>query len=254
VGFNPMDADRQSKSGIRIVPFLLVIAVCLIAGILLGSFTGGNLPSPAKTKNPPLTLVFLGYDSIQAPSALESVWVLSLDGNGRADFEGISPAVVVTTTQGQPAVLEDFLADPLDAPSRMYQLALIPQPSTSVAFDRQAFSILVNRLGGVPIDGKYLRGQDLSDFLSAEAADPLAALRAQWRVVKSLFASGPCLSESTLAGLQPDHLLSNLPPNLIVAECTKRGPYLQGNVQFRILDDVIPWTMPDGRIGLLPNG
>jgi hypothetical protein len=248
-----MNADRPSKSGIRIVPFLLVIAACLIAGILLGSITGGNLASPAQTKNPPLTLVFLGYDSIRTPTALEAVWVLSLDGNGGADFEGISPAVVVTTTQGQPAVLRDFLADPLDAPSRMFQLSLLPQPSTAVAFDRQAFSILVNRLGGVPIDGKYLRGQDLTDLLSENAADPLSALRTQWRIVKSLFASGPCLSESALAGLQPDHLLSNLPPNLLVAECKKRGPYLQGAVRFRILEDVTPWTMPDGSIGLLPN-
>jgi len=249
-----MAADSKPKSGIRIVPFLLVIAACLIAGILLGSFTGGNLPSPAQTKNPPLNLVFLGYDSIQTPSALESVWVLTLDGNGNADFHGISPAVVVVTTQGQPAVLRDFLADPLDAPSRMYQIPLIPQPSTSVAYDRQAFSILANRLGGVPIDGKYLRGQDLSNFLSANAADPLGALRAQLRVVKSLFSSGPCLSESALSGLQPDHLLSSLPPDLIAAECKKRGPYLQGTVQFQILDDVTPWTMPDGTIGLLPNG
>ena len=254
MGFESMESEKQSKSGIRIIPFLLVIGACLIAGILLGSFTGGNLPSPAQTKNPPLTLVFLGYDSIQTPTVLESVWVLSLDGNGNAEFEGISPAVVITTTQGQPAVLRDFLADPLDAPSRMYQLSLLPQPSTSVAFDRQGFSILVNRLGGVPIDGRYLRGQDLSNLLSENAADPLAALRTQLRVVKSLFGSGPCLSESALSGLQPDHLLSSLPPDLLVAECKKRGPYLQGAVQFNIMDDVVPWTMPDGSTGLLPNG
>ncbi len=249
-----MEADTQPKSGIRILPFLLVIGACLIAGILLGSFTGGRLPSMAQTKNPPLTLVFLGYDSIQTPTALESIWVLSLDGNGNADFKGISPAMVITTTQGQPAVLRDFLADPLDAPSRMYQLALLPQPSTSVAFDRQAFLVLVNRLGGVPIDGRYLRGQDLSNFLSGNAADPLEGLRTQLRVVKSLFASGPCLSELALSGLQPDHLLSSLPPDLLVAECKQRGPYLQGAVQFHIQDDVIPWSLPDGSIGLLPSG
>ena len=249
-----MEADRQSHSGIRIIPFLLVIAVCLAAGILLGSITGGGLASPAPTKNPPLTLVFLGYDSIQSPTALESVWVLSLDGTGKADFDGISPAVIITTSQGQPAVLRDFLADPLDAPSRLYQVALIPQPATSVSFDRQGFTTLVNRLGGVPIDGKYLRGPDLSNLLLANATDPLAELRTQLQVVKSLFASGPCLSVSALSGLQPDHLLSSLPPDLISAECQKRGPYLQGSVQFRILDDVLPWTMPDGSTGLLPNG
>jgi hypothetical protein len=248
-----MDADRKSKTGIRIIPFLLVIAVCLIAGILLGSITGGNRTSPAQTKNPPLTLVFLGYDSIRAPVTLEAVWVLSLDGNGGADFKGISPAIIVTTGQGQPAVLRDFLADPLDAPSRMYELSLIPQPSTAVTFDRQAFSTLVNRLGGVPIDGKYVRGPELLDFLSQDTADPLAGLRAQLRVVKSLFGSGPCLSESALAGLQPDHMISSLPADLLVTECKKRGPYLQGSVRFNILDDVIPWTMPDGSIGLLPN-
>ncbi len=83
---------------------------------------------------------------------------------------------------------------------------------------------------------------------------PLAALRTQLRVTEVAFASGPCLSESALSGLQPEHLLSSLPPELIVAECQKRGPYLQGALQFHILDDVLPWTMPDGSTGLLPNG
>jgi hypothetical protein len=253
VGFEPIETSGQPKSGIRIVPFLLVIAACLIAGILLGSFTGGNLPSSAPTKNPPIRLVFLGYDSLQAPAALDSIWVLTLDGNGTADFWGISPAVVITTVEGKPVVLRDFLSDPIDAPTRMYQIPLIPQPVTAALFDRQAFSTMVNRLGGVPIDGKYLRGQDLSNLLSENASDPLTTLRIQLRVVKGLFSSGPCLSESALSGLLPEHLRSNLPPDLLVAECKKRGPYLQGSVQFRILDDVIPWQLPDGSIGLLPN-
>lgn len=254
MGFDTIEASGQSKPGVRIIPFLLVIAVCLLAGILLGSITGGSLPSSAPTKNPPIRLVFLAYESLQAPAALDAIWVLTLDGNGKADFWGISPAVVVTTTREQPVVLREFLSDPLDASSRTYQLPLFPQPFTSVALDRQAFLTIVNRLGGVPIDGKYLRGQDLSNLLLGDASDPLATLRIQLRVVQSLFASGPCLSESAFSGLQPEHLRSNLPPDLLVAECKKRGPYLEDSTQFRILDDVIPWQLPDGSIGLLPNG
>lgn len=246
------DMERNRKTGSRVIPFLLVIAVCLVAGIALGSWTGGKTTTSAEPKQAPLTLVYLGYDTFQAPAALHSIWILTLDGNGGSEFLGISPALVITTAVGQPAVLREFLADPFGASARLPQIRYIPQPSIVVAFDRQGFSTMVNRTGGVPIDGNYLREEDLRAFLESGGPDPIALLRQQLRVVKSMFAAGPCPGESSLAGLNPEHLLSTLAPDSLVAECRNRGPYLQGSVIFRIMDDAIPWQLPDGSIGLLP--
>ncbi len=247
-----VEMEREKKSGSRIIPFLLVIAVCLVAGIALGSWTGGKTASSAEPKQAPLVLVYLGYDTFQAPAPLRAVWILSLDGDGGAEFFGISPALVITTTMGQAAVLREFLSDPSGAPSRMEQIPVIPRPALVVEIDQQGFSTIVNRTGGVPIEGNYLRGQDLFAFLAQGDPDPLANLRQQLRIVKSMFSAGPCPSESSLAGLQPEHYLSSLSPDLLVAECRRRGPFLQGTVTFRIMDNVIPWQLPDGTTGLLP--
>jgi hypothetical protein len=239
------------KTGNRIIPFLLVVAVCLATGMLLGWLTGGRSAPPSEPKQAPLRLVFLGYPTLQAPAPPKAVWILSLDGSGGAEFTGISPALVVTTRLGQPAVLRDFLADPAGAPARVPQLDLFPQTAVVVEFDLQGFIVVVNRSGGVPIDGEYLDGQELAALLTGGDPDPVADLRLQLRVVRSMFAAGPCLSDSALAGLQPDHYLSTLSPSQLAAECRDRGPYLQGAVTFRIMDDVIPWQLPDGSVGLL---
>jgi hypothetical protein len=246
-----VELDREKKSGSRILPFLLVVAVCLAAGIALGSWTGGKTASPAEPKQAPLALVYLGYDSFDAPAPLRSVWILTLDGEGGAEFLGVSPALVFTTTLGQAAVLHEFLADPSGAPSRAGQVPVIPSSAQVVEIDRQGFATIVNRTGGVPIEGRYLRGEDLFAFLAQGDPDPLEGLRRQLRIVKSMFSAGPCPGESALAGLAPDHYLSTLSPELLVAECRRRGPYLQDAVTFRIMDDVIPWQLPDGSIGLL---
>jgi hypothetical protein len=246
-----VETGSEKKSGSRIIPFLLVIAVCLASGIGLGALTGGRSPAQPESKPAPIRFVFLGYDSFQPPAVLKAIWILSLDGNGRAEFLGISPALTVTTSLGQAAVLREFLSDPSGAPGRTPQIPAIPQPSTVVEIDVLGFSTAVNRSGGVLIDGGYLGSRDLEELLARSGPDPLAVLRQQLRIVKSMFSVGPCLSESSLAGLHPEHYLSSLTPDLLVAECRKRGPYLQGSVSFRIMDDVIPWQLPDGSIGLL---
>jgi hypothetical protein len=251
VDLDAVDMEREKKSGNRVIPFLLVVAVCLATGIILGGLTGGKTASSSEPKQAPLTLIYLGYDAFQAPAGLRSIWILSLDGNGGAEFSGISPALVVTTDLGQPVVLRDFLSDPAGAPARVLQIGVLAQPATVVAFDSLGFSTAVNRAGGVPIDGNYLRGADLISLLAQSGSDPLVTLSLQLRIVRSMFAAGPCPSESALAGLSPEHYLSSLTPDLLVAECRKRGPYLEGSIGFRIMKDVIPWQLPDGSIGLL---
>jgi hypothetical protein len=252
VDYDAADTERSGNPGGRIIPFLLVIAACLVAGILLGSWTGGKTAAPAGPKKAPLTLIYLGYENFRTPAVLASIWVLRLDGDGNAEFEGVSPAMVTTTTIGQAAVLREFLSDPLGAPARIPQIPQLPAVATVVEIDRQGFLTAVNRSGGVSIEGNYLRGGDLQAFLEQGFPDPIAVLRQQLRMMKSMFAAGPCPSESTLAGLQPEHYLSVLAPEALVAECRSRGPYLQDSISFRIMDAVIPWQLPDGSIGLLP--
>jgi hypothetical protein len=251
VDYDAVETGSDKKSGGRIIPFLLVIAVCLAAGIGLGALTGGTTSAPSESKQAPIHLVFLGYESFQTPAVLKAIWILSLDGNGKAEFLGLSPALTVTTALGQAAVLREFLSDPSGAPGRAPQIPVIPQPSTVVEIDSLGFSTAVNRTGKVPIDGDYLGSRELLALMAQGEPDPLAVLRQQLRVVKSMFSAGPCPSESSLVGLNPEHYLSSLTPDLLVAECRKRGPYLQGSVSFRIMDDVVPWQLPDGSIGLL---
>jgi hypothetical protein len=238
----------------RMIPFLIVVGICLAAGILLGSLAGNGLASRSSGNQPPIYFALLGYDNLQTPEQLQSVWILTLDGNGHAAYQGISPVTVIFLPGGQVAVLQKFLANPLEAPSLLYQIDRIPKPATVVEYDRQGFATIINRMGGVRIEGQLLRGQDVLNLLDASASDPLARLRLESSLVSALFGtSGPCLSESALAGLHPDHLLSNYPPDMLISECTKRGPYLSGSISVDILDHVMPMELPDGGIGLLPN-
>jgi hypothetical protein len=176
-----------------------------------------------------------------------------LDGKQNADFLGVSPATVFITVSGQAAVLRDYLADPMGAPARLTQISLFPQPALTIQFDQRAVSTIVNRLGGIWIDKQFLQGQETLYWLLESGPDPLEALRRQEKVMESVFTAGPCLSESILTGLYPDHLVSPLLPETLVGECVQRGPFLKGNLRFRIMDNVIPWEMPDGSTGLLPQ-
>jgi hypothetical protein len=245
---------KDSRSGIRIIPFLLVILICLAAGLLLGTFAGDSLSSDSpSSQHTPIVLVLLGYDTLQSPAAIRAIWILTLDGRGNADFWGISPAMVLVTIDEQAVVLRDYLADPKGAPARLTRISLFPQPAIAAQFDRKALFTIINRLGGIWIEEHFFHGQETIDWLSASGSDPLETLRRQEKVMRSVFAAGPCLSESVLGGLYPDHFVSTLLPETLVGECVQRGPYLKGNVKFRIMDKVIPWELPDGSTGLLPE-
>jgi hypothetical protein len=237
----------------RVIPFLLVVGVCLAAGLLLGSVAGGIFLPQAAAGQPSTSFTLLGYDSLQPPTTLRAIWVVVLDGEGKAEYMGISPATVILTTDGQAAVLRDFLADPAGAPARLFQVGKIPEPSTAVEFDRQGFIMIVNRMGGIRMEGRTYRGQEILSLLEMEI-DPMEQLRLQSRIITALFGvTGPCPSEAALAGLHPAHLLSNYPPEMLIAECTKRGPYLSGSVTVDILDDVMPLDLPDGSRGYWPK-
>jgi hypothetical protein len=238
----------------RVVPFLVVVGGCLLAGILLGILAGGKFTTPASPSPPPAVFVFLGYDNLKQPRSLEAVWVLQLDGRGRAAYLGISPATILPLENGQPVVLRDYLADPSGAPARLYKIPRIAQPSTTVAFDEQGLAAIINRSGGLALDGKTYRGQEVVTKLSA-LADPLDGLRLQARVAKALFtAAGPCLGEAALAGLSPDHLITNIPAEMLIAECVSRGPYRTADIKVQALEEVMRMILPDGKTGLVPTG
>lgn len=252
----PSDSSGEeivSSPRSRILPFLLVVGGCLAAGLLLGSLAGGGFLPQAESGQPSAAFILLGYDSLQPPTTLRAIWVLVLDGKGNAEYLGISPATVVLTQDGQAAVLRDYFADPAATPARLFQVSLIPKPSTAVEFDRQGFLMMVNRMGGMRLEGRAYRGQEILSLLDLEI-EPMEQLRMQSRIVQALFGTmGPCPGESVLAGLHPSHLLSNYPPDMLIAECVKRGPYLSNSVTIDILDDVMPLDLPDGSKGFWPN-
>jgi hypothetical protein len=243
--------DHAGRRGGRVLPFLLVVGVCLVAGIWLGSLAGGGFAS-VRAGEPSAAFVFLGYDDLQTPHALDAIWILTLDGKGHAAYSGISPATVILSKDGQASVLRELLSDPRAAPARLYQVERIPNPATAVEFDRQALAMIISRMGGIRIDGRPLRGPDAMQLLESET-DPVGQLRLQAKVVSSLFGvNGPCLGDAALIGLDPDHLVSSMPTDMLVAECAKRGPYLEGSVVVGLLDKVERLDLPDGSVGLWP--
>lgn len=249
-----LDSHREGHGGTRggrVLPFLLVVGVCLVAGIWLGSLAGGGFAS-VRAGEPSSAFVFLGYDNLKTPHALAAIWILTLDGKGHASYTGISPATVILSKDGQAAVLRELLSDPRAAPARLYQVERIPNPETAVEFDRQALAMIISRMGGIRIDGRPLRGPDAIQMLESES-DPIGQLRLQAKVVTALFGvNGPCLGEAALTGLDPDYLVSSMPTDVLVAECSKRGPYLDGSVVVDILDKVEKIDLPDGSVGLWP--
>jgi hypothetical protein len=244
---------EQPRGASRLLPFLLVVGGCLLAGIVMGALAGGKF-SPTKPAAPPAAVfVLLGYDTFQQPRQMTALWVVTFDGAGHADYLGYSPATIFMLDNNQPAVLRDFLADPLGAPSRLYRLPRIPQPATVIEFDRASLISIINRSGGVNMDGRLFHGQDIVTMF-ASLQDPLENLRLQARIVQILFRStGPCLSESTLAGLSGEHVISNTPLNVIIQECVLHGPYMEDAVRVTILDQVTPMALPDGSTGLFPT-
>jgi hypothetical protein len=240
------------RPGSRVLPFLLVVGVCLAAGIWLGSIAGGGLSSAARAGEASEAFVFLGYDDLQSPTRLTAIWVLELDGRGKASYLGLSPSTIILAKDGQAAVLRDLLVDPRAAPARLYQVDRIPNPSTAVEFDNHALAMIINRMGGIRLDGRPLRGQDVIALAAAES-DPVAQLRLQSRIVTALFGiNGPCLGEAAYAGLDPEHLVSTKPSDVFVAECVQRGPYLEDAIRVEVLDTVEKIDLPDGSIGLWP--
>jgi hypothetical protein len=243
---------QTGRRGGRVLPFLLVVGVCLVAGIWLGSLAGGGFAS-VRAGEPSAAFVFLGYDNLKAPQSLDAIWVLTLDGRGHANYAGISPATVILSKDGQAAVLRELLSDPRAAPAKLYQVERIPNPATAVEFDRQALAMIISRMGGIRVDGHPLRGPDVLKLLESES-ESIGQLKLQAKVVSALFGvNGPCLGEAALIGLDPDYLISSIPTDLMVAECAKRGAYLDGSVIVDILDKVEKVDLPDGSVGLWPT-
>jgi hypothetical protein len=254
-----MDRDHSSAAwephqGVsRLLPFLLVVGGCLLAGIIMGALAGGINSASKPAGQPAMVFVLLGYDNLKQPRRLEAVWAVTFDGTGHADYFGYSPATIVILDNNQPAVLRDFLSDPLGAPAHLFRIPRFAQPATAIEFDEAGLISIINRSGGVMLDDKTLRGQEAITWMRS-IKDPLDSLKMQSRIVESLFRNAtPCLSESTLAGLSGEHVIANQPLEALIGECLKRGPYMDDAIRVKILDRVTPMLLPDGSTGLLPT-
>jgi hypothetical protein len=245
---SPVWESHQSAS--RLLPFLFVVGGCLLVGLFMGALAGGKYAPSKPAGRPAVNFILLGYDNLKVTRRLTAVWVVTFDGAGYADYLGYSPSTILTLDNNQPAVLRDYLADPLGAPVHLFRISKIPQPATTIEFDNLSLLSIINRSGGVNLDGKILHGQDiLSMFESME--DSLEALRLQARIVQILFRStGPCMSESTLAGLGGEHVISSVPLDQIIQDCVDHGPYMDDAIRVKVFDQVLPMILPDGSTGL----
>jgi hypothetical protein len=247
-------ANRSSQ--MRFAATLLVVVSFLALGVFLGRTAGQQwTPLAGPTSAPQSeTYLVLGYDQLTAPAHLLAVWIVQLQSSGQAKLLGISPSTIVFESNGQPAVLKDALGDPQSTNPNVLHGYLKGAPDAVIEMDNQAFETVANRLGGVFLDGRALRGQDVVDALLADQDSPLEALAYEAKVLRALaLRVPPGPEEFILAGLGPDHVRSTIPLDRLVSENESRLPTLSTHIQVDTLDNVSSFALPGGGQGLLPN-
>jgi hypothetical protein len=181
------------------------------------------------------------------------VWCLTLEGSGQAQLLGLSPATIVFLSNGQPAVLREVLRDPANPSLDGLQGYFTRTPEAIVLIDNQAFATLVNRLGGAFLDGRSLKGQEVTEGLGLLQDSPLEALHFQSTVLRALASRIPPRPEEyVIAGLAPDHLRSTVPLAELISANERRFPLLGSRITIETLNSVSAFTLPDGTLGLLP--
>ncbi len=195
----------------------------------------------------------MGYDTLEGNGQLLAVWRVTLEGSGQAQLLGISPATIVFLANGQPAVLGDVLRDPANPSIDGLQAYFTRTPEAIVLIDNQAFATLVNRLGGAFLDGRSVKGQEVTEGLAALQDSPLEALHFQSTVLRALASRIPPRPEEyVVAGLAPDHLRSTVPLAELITANQGRFPLVGSRITIETLTSVSAFTLPDGRQGLLP--
>jgi hypothetical protein len=203
---------------------------------------------------PSQTYLVLGYDQLTPPCHLLAVWIVQVQNSGPAKFLGLSPATIIFLPNEQPAVLRDALGDPQSINPDVLHAYLKSAPDAVVQIDNQAFETVANRLGGVFLEGRTLRGQDVVDVLGSEQSSPLEALDYEAQVLRALALRIPPGPEAfILAGLSPAHVRSTIPLDRLVSENESRLPTLGTHIEVDLLDNVSSFTLPGGGQGLLPN-
>jgi hypothetical protein len=147
------------RNPMRLTLTILVVLSFLVVGMLLGRAAGlGGLallaPTPVLADSHYLVL---GYDDLEHPAQLLAVWRVTLEGTGRAQLLGISPATVVFLANGQPVVLRDLLRDPANPTLDGLQAYFERDPQAIILIDSYGFATVVNRLGGAFLDGRRSR-------------------------------------------------------------------------------------------------
>ena len=243
------------RNPMRLTLTVLVVLSFLVIGMLLGRAAGqGGLALLAPT---PLqgtaTYLILGYDTLEDGGQLLAVWRLTLEGTGRAQLLGISPATIVFLSDGQPAIVRDVLRDPANPTLDGLQGYFAREPEAIVLIDNHAFATLVNRLGGVFLDGRSLKGQEVTDALLGLQSSPIEALHYQSQILRALAARIPPRAEEyVIAGLAPVHLRTTVPLANLVAANETRFPFIASRILIETVDTVSTFTLPDGSEGLLP--
>lgn len=201
--------------------------------------SGGPSTSTPGGDSPQQTVLILGVDSLQSEDPqLLAVWIASFRPPGRDVFLLGLP---VDRPVGEGSTLRDSFAwsgapDPAFLESLV---ALTPLPIDHVvALDSQAFSTLIDFLGGVPTAGATVDGETALSVLGLLRADPAASLQAQLRLLQALVEEAGTVQSGTdlqpLAALVPDHAYLSLPLPEAIALVAPSLPFDPAAIHLRL--------------------
>lgn len=181
-----------------------------------------HLPTSAVT-NDTITILVLGVDHIADPEGkLHAVWLLTFKPpDKQITLMGLPVNLTVDDERSTLEDIFDLWTPPTYGASFIQQLSdLTSSPIRGLAvLDEHGFSVLVDFLGGVELDGQIMDGASVIGSLRLTYANPQAALRLQAQILDALrlkvstIGSTPELT--TLTSLSPIHAYTSpSPPEL----------------------------------------
>ncbi len=199
---------------------LLVIAVFFVAGlmtVLLGAEPGDSSGEVApEVANQ--TVLVLGVDDLTAASPrLVSVWQASFSADGR-ELLLLGQPVDRTVCNGREAPLHELFGwDPQQGVGSEFLAAFEGgPPSAYVVADELAFSLLIEQLGGVELNGTLLQADQVIAVLRTLYQNPAGLLTSQEQFLIALGQraadTGSRMDLNSLVDLIPEHAYSSIPP------------------------------------------
>jgi len=219
------------KPTVTPVVLLLLLLACFALGVvsaLVRNPQAEVTPSPsadaslATPGSAQTTILILGTDDMQAADqTLMAIWYASFRHPGREVFLLGVPTDIQVPGDPPIPVATLFRCSPDQGADPTFLVALnqaVPLPPSFVlCLDRQAFSALVDYLGGLDLSGTRLDGAQTIAVLDLLMDDPASLLATQSRVLEAMAERAPLIGGTPdltpLIALIPDHAYLSIPAN-----------------------------------------